>query len=132
MITNTAPTGNRALTSAPAWVLFAALGDPTREAIVRGLQRGPLPAGRIAAGFKMSRPAVSRHLRVLREAGWVVEDRDGRNRVYRLAQPALVAALRRLNELVRPGAPRADTRPLAAGSAGRLREGGDDWAPWSD
>lgn len=79
----------------------------------------------------MSRPAVSRHLRVLREAGWVVEDRDGRNRVYRLASPALAAALRRLNELVRPGQ-RPDSRPPVAGGTGRPREAGDDWAPWSD
>ena len=64
-----------------------ALADPTRREIVRGLAVGPLPAGRIAARFPVSGPAISRHLRVLREAGLVSEGRspdDARVRVYRL------------------------------------------------
>jgi DNA-binding transcriptional ArsR family regulator len=106
------------------------LGDATREAIVLQLQRGPLPAGRIAAGFRMTRPAVSRHLRILRQAGWVVEERDGRHRYYRLARPALAAALEWLNGLARPGGARTETRSAPAAGA-KPRDAAEDWAPWS-
>jgi DNA-binding transcriptional ArsR family regulator len=61
-----------------------ALGDPTRRAIVEQLRRRPLPVGELAAGLPVSRPAVSQHLRVLREAGLVSERRDGTRRIYRL------------------------------------------------
>ena len=61
-----------------------ALGDVTRRAILDRLQGGERPAGELARGFPISRPAVSQHLRVLREAGLVVERRDGRRRMYRL------------------------------------------------
>lgn len=67
--------------------VMAALADPVRRDILVLLRRGPLPAGTIAATFPISRPAVSRHLRVLREHGLVVEEStasDGRERVYRL------------------------------------------------
>lgn len=66
---------------------MAALADPVRRDILVMLRRGPLPAGVIAAAFPISRPAVSRHLRVLRQHGLVVEESpatDGRERVYRL------------------------------------------------
>ena len=59
-----------------------ALGDPTRRAVFERLAPGPLPVGEIAAGLPVSRPAVSQHLRVLREAGLVTERRDGTRRVY--------------------------------------------------
>jgi DNA-binding transcriptional ArsR family regulator len=65
-------------------VIFRALGDRTRLAIVARLRAGEAAAGDIAAGFRMSRPAVSRHIRVLRAAKLVTERRDGRNRVYSL------------------------------------------------
>ena len=48
------------------------------------VRRGPLPAGAVAAAFSVSRPAISRHLRVLREAGLVRDEAIGRERVYRL------------------------------------------------
>lgn len=63
---------------------FAALADPTRRAVLDLLRRGGLPAGEIARGFPVSRPAISRHLRILRRARLVEERREGRNRVYRL------------------------------------------------
>lgn len=66
---------------------MAALADPVRRDILVMLRRGPLPAGAIAEAFPISRPAVSRHLRVLREHRLVVEQstaKDGRERVYRL------------------------------------------------
>src|SRR6478672_10027491 len=64
--------------------VFRALGDPTRLAIVARLRAGEAAAGDIAAGFRVSRPAVSRHIRVLRRAKLVTERRNGRNRVYAL------------------------------------------------
>lgn len=62
----------------------AAIADPVRREIVAMLAQRELTAGEIAAGFTISRPAVSRHLRVLREAGLVVDEARGRNRVSRL------------------------------------------------
>lgn len=67
-----------------AGVVFGALADPTRRAVLDLLRQGSLPAGRIAAAFPVSRPAVSKHLRLLRRARLVEESRHGRNRVYRL------------------------------------------------
>jgi DNA-binding transcriptional ArsR family regulator len=62
----------------------SAIADPVRRQILEALRREPLTAGAIAGRFPISRPAVSRHLRVLREAGLVVDTADGRERVYRL------------------------------------------------
>jgi DNA-binding transcriptional ArsR family regulator len=61
-----------------------ALGDPTRRAILERLRSNPLSVGEIAAELPVSRPAVSQHLRVLREAGLVTERRNGTRRLYRL------------------------------------------------
>jgi DNA-binding transcriptional ArsR family regulator len=61
---------------------FRAIADPTRRAILDRLRAGPANAGTLAADFRTSRPAVSRHLRVLREARLVVDTRVGRERVY--------------------------------------------------
>lgn len=62
----------------------SAIADPTRRQILRMLRDSPRPAGAIAEAFSVSRPAISRHLRVLREAGLVVDEAQGRERVYRL------------------------------------------------
>jgi DNA-binding transcriptional ArsR family regulator len=64
--------------------VFRALADPTRRAILARLRVGEVAAGDIAAGFRISRPAISRHIRVLRRAQLVTEHRDGRNRFYAL------------------------------------------------
>ena len=61
-----------------------ALGDPTRRAIFERLRAGPLAVGELAAGLPVTRPAVSQHLKVLREAGLVRDRRDGTRRIYRL------------------------------------------------
>ena len=61
-----------------------ALGDPTRRAIFEQLRRGPRAVGEIAGELPVSRPAVSQHLRVLKEAHLVTERRDGTRRLYRL------------------------------------------------
>jgi len=63
---------------------FQALADPTRRAVLDLLRRGNQPAGQIAAAFPVSRPAISRHLRLLRRAHLVCEHREGRHRVYQL------------------------------------------------
>ena len=63
---------------------FQALSDPTRRAVLDLLRRGAQPAGQIAQAFPVSRPAISKHLRLLRRAHLVREHREGRNRVYQL------------------------------------------------
>src|SRR5260221_10729864 len=63
---------------------FSALADPTRRAVLDLLRRGRQPAGQIAGAFPVSRPAISKHLRLLRRAHLVREHREGRNRVYEL------------------------------------------------
>jgi DNA-binding transcriptional ArsR family regulator len=61
----------------------AAIADPIRRRVLELVRDHELPAGALAERFDVSRPAVSRHLRVLREAGLVVERRQGRQRLYR-------------------------------------------------
>ena len=63
---------------------FQALSDPTRRAVLDLLCRGSQPAGEIAGAFPVSRPAISKHLRLLRRAHLVREHREGRHRVYQL------------------------------------------------
>ena len=63
---------------------FQALADPTRRAVLDLLRRGNQPAGEIAQAFPISRPAISKHLRLLRRAHLVREHREGRHRVYQL------------------------------------------------
>ena len=62
--------------------MFRAVADPTRRAILDRLRAGPANAGSLAADFRSSRPAISKHLRVLRDARLVVGTRVGRERVY--------------------------------------------------
>jgi DNA-binding transcriptional ArsR family regulator len=76
-------------------VLFAALADATRRQVVQLLGQGPRRAGELAAAAGVSAPAMSRHLRVLLQAGLVADERttaDARARVFRL-RPQPVAAL---------------------------------------
>jgi len=61
-----------------------ALGDPTRRRIFELLQEGPRAVGELAGELPVSRPAVSQHLRVLKEAGLVTERQVGTRRIYRL------------------------------------------------
>jgi DNA-binding transcriptional ArsR family regulator len=83
---------------------FAALTDPTRRAIVRLLSEGPRRAGELHAEFDVSKPAISRHLRILRENGLVEERRvadDGRGRLYLLRTEPLQQASGWLDEVSR-------------------------------
>ncbi|MGP0091247.1 MAG: ArsR/SmtB family transcription factor [Xanthobacteraceae bacterium] len=59
-----------------------ALGNPVRRAILHELRAGPLSVGEIAAGLPVSRPAVSRHLRVLEDAGLVQTREEGTRNIY--------------------------------------------------
>ncbi len=67
--------------------VFRAVADPTRRAILDRLRAGPTPVNALAQDFRHSRPAISKHLRVLRQARLVSETRVGRERLYQL-QPA--------------------------------------------
>ena len=70
---------------------FEALADPTRRAVLDLLRQGRQPAGKIAQAFPVSRPAISRHLRLLRRAHLVHERREGRHRFYELNPAPLKA-----------------------------------------
>ena len=70
---------------------FHALADPTRRAVLDLLRRGAQPAGQIAEAFPVSRPAISKHLRQLRKARLVLEQRRGRHRFYQLNAKPLKA-----------------------------------------
>jgi DNA-binding transcriptional ArsR family regulator len=70
-----------------------ALGDPTRRSIFERLRNGPRAVGELARELPVSRPAVSQHLRVLKEAGLVTEQRNGTRRIYGV-DAASVAELR--------------------------------------
>jgi DNA-binding transcriptional ArsR family regulator len=64
--------------------VFRAIADPTRRALLDALAEGERTAGELGEPFGISQPALSQHLRVLREAGLVRQRKDGRHRVYRL------------------------------------------------
>jgi DNA-binding transcriptional ArsR family regulator len=70
---------------------FEALGDPNRRVILRLLSDGDKPVQEIAAAMPISRPAVSRHLRLLKDAGLVVEEAQGTRRIYHLQEQGLQA-----------------------------------------
>jgi len=70
-----------------------AFGDPTRRRILTRLRKQPMPVSSIAKGFRISRPAISQHLKVLKDAGLVVDHADGTRRIYEL-NPAAFASLR--------------------------------------
>lgn len=81
----------RRLVTYSADAAFQVLADPTRRAVLDLLRQGSQPAGRIASAFPVSRPAISKHLRLLRRAHLVSEKREGRNRVYQLNSEPLKA-----------------------------------------
>ena len=63
---------------------FAALADPTRRQVFERLGQGPRAVGELAQGLPVSRPAVSQHLKVLKDAGLVIDRPDGARRVYQI------------------------------------------------
>jgi DNA-binding transcriptional ArsR family regulator len=82
--------------SPPADAVFAAIADATRRTIMQRLARRCLTAGELARGFRMSRPGVSKHVRVLVRAGLLRQRREGRHRLYELDP----APLRQVDEWV--------------------------------
>jgi DNA-binding transcriptional ArsR family regulator len=76
-----------------ALAALEALSDPTRRAVFERVAAGPAAVGEIARGLPVSRPAVSQHLRVLKDAGLVTAQRDGARNLYRL-DPRGLGALR--------------------------------------
>lgn len=87
--------------------VFAALADPLRRALMRRLAAGPARVVDLAAAHPVSRPAVSRHLRLLGEAGLVRVEERGRERHYRLAPEGLTPLVELLASLAGPD----DARP---------------------
>jgi DNA-binding transcriptional ArsR family regulator len=87
---------------------FLALADPTRRRIVESLADGESPFGDLADQFEMSRPAVSQHLKVLREAGLVAVRKDAQRRIYRLNPEGLGELDRWLDQVKRFWGPRLD------------------------
>jgi DNA-binding transcriptional ArsR family regulator len=79
--------------SRAAVAALEALGDPTRRAIFERLARAPSAVGELAATLPVSRPAVSQHLRVLKNAGLVTETAQGTRRIYRI-DPRGIGAMR--------------------------------------
>jgi len=77
---------------------FSALADPTRRAVLDLLRSGTRPAGDIARAFTVSRPAISKHLSILRRAHLVEERREGRHRMYHLNPEPLKAVDSWLNQ----------------------------------
>ena len=92
---------------------LAALADPTRRAIYESLGGAPRAVGAIAQGFAVSRPAVSQHLKVLREAGLAIETRAGTRHLY-AANPATALALRNYFQAMWECAMRAYAEHVAA------------------
>ena len=76
---------------ANASIAFAALADPTRRKIFEKLAGKPLPVAAIARGLPVSRPAVSQHLKILREAGLVTDRSQGAQRIYQIDAKGLGA-----------------------------------------
>ena len=74
-------------------VALAALSDPTRRLVFERILAGPRPVAAIAEGLPVSRPAVSQHLKVLKDAGLITERRDGTRRLY-AANPRALGELR--------------------------------------
>lgn len=75
-----------------------ALSDPTRREVFEGLRKGPRSVGELAAKLPVSRPAVSQHLKVLKEAGLVTDTAQGTRRVYRIDPQGLGPLRRWLDE----------------------------------
>jgi DNA-binding transcriptional ArsR family regulator len=73
--------------------VFKALSDPTRRRILQLLRRGPMSAGDLAEHFRVSKPTMSAHFAVLREAGLIVSEKQGKSVVYELQLSVLEDAM---------------------------------------
>lgn len=100
----------------PPVPIYSALADATRCKIIDILVSGPIPVHRLAEAFPISRPAISRHLRVLKTAGLVVEVKKGRENLYTLRSDRLDKAVAWIEALRAPAA-KAEPTPVAADPA---------------
>jgi len=73
--------------------IFPALADPTRRLVFERLRNGGMSVGEVASGLPVSRPAVSQHLKVLKDAGLVADEANGTRRIYHI-DPAGLGAIR--------------------------------------
>jgi DNA-binding transcriptional ArsR family regulator len=80
-----------------AQAMLTALGDPTRQAILDQLSDGPRAVGELAADLPVSRPAVSQHLKVLKDVGLVLDEQIGTRRLYRVDPEGLEELRRHLD-----------------------------------
>ena len=85
---------------------FKAIAEPRRRQILRLVRQGEMTAGEIASHFEVTRPAISQHLTVLKDAGLLAERRDGSRRIYRF-RPEGFRELRDFIEAMRTERPRA-------------------------
>lgn len=108
----------------PATDPFDALGDANRRSILRLLSTGDKPVAEIAAAMTISRPAVSRHLRLLKDAGLVAEQPSGTRRIYHLQEQGMHAVRAYLEEVW--GTAGARFRLLAENTSTPARELDDD------
>ncbi|WP_097868645.1 ArsR/SmtB family transcription factor [Streptomyces sp. rh34] len=112
---------------------FIALADPIRRDLLRALASGPARVVDLAARYPISRPAVSKHLRLLTEAGLATVEDRGRERHYALARPGLVPVRALLDELAgrRPPIPESafDALDLEVRRTVHERRTGTDAAP---
>ena len=99
----------------PPIAILVALADPTRCRLIELLRAGPQPVHVLAAAFRISRPAISRHLRVLKQSGLISETKSGRENRYRLHPGKLAPVQRWLAELLPAPKPQAlpETAPEA-------------------
>jgi DNA-binding transcriptional ArsR family regulator len=81
-----------------ATAMLTALGDPTRQAILDRLTHGPLAVGQLAEVLPVSRPAVSQHLKVLKDVGLVFDTQEGTRRLYQVDPDGLAQLRRHLDE----------------------------------
>lgn len=79
--------------------VFKALSDPTRRRILELLRRGPMSAGDLAEHFRVSKPTMSAHFAVLREAGLIASEKQGKSVVYELQLSVLEDALLAFSQL---------------------------------
>lgn len=97
--------------------IFKALADPTRRKVLELLHRGPMTAGEIGEAFPVSRPTMSAHFNVLREAGLIAAHKDGKTIIYRLQLSVLEEALLGFGKIFRIGAEASATDLAQEGSS---------------
>ena len=104
---------------------LTALADPSRRAVFERLRRGPLPVGEIAKGLPISRPAVSQHLKVLKQAGLVADRAEGTRRIHYIDPHGLAAVRKWLDQFWEVGLAefQAQFEPARPGKGRKRKDG---------